>query len=152
MADMYGKYEEFLGEADVDRLLSKVRFDESGCWQWTAATHHGYGRFGVRAGLDFWPVVPAHRASYVLLHGPIPCGLVLDHLCRNRGCVNPDHLEPVTHQINILRGNGAPARHATKTHCIHGHPFDEANTYIKANGGRDCRTCNRERVRELRRG
>lgn len=62
---------------------------------------------------------------------PIPDGLVLDHLCRNRACINPNHLEPVSTRVSILRGEGVMARHARKTHCPHGHPYDEPNTWVK---------------------
>ncbi|MFJ2662519.1 HNH endonuclease signature motif containing protein [Arthrobacter koreensis] len=81
-----------------------------------------------------------HRVAYELFSGPIPNGLVLDHLCRNRGCFNPNHLEPVTRAVNNLRGVGFMAAHARKTHCPKGHPYDEKNTQIK-NGARRCRAC-----------
>lgn len=85
----------------------------------------------------------AHRVMYEILVGPIPEGLVIDHLCRNRRCVNPEHLEPVSMHENIMRGNGTFAVNARKTHCIHGHEFTPENTYFK-NGkhpGRQCRKC-----------
>lgn len=84
----------------------------------------------------------AHRVAFELIRGCIPNGLVLDHLCRNRGCVNPDHLEPVTFRENIMRGVGYTAQQARKTHCRHGHEFTVENTYVWR-GGRICRTCRR---------
>jgi hypothetical protein len=77
-----------------------VRDPDTECWEWTAARKNGgYGSFAIGKGNVY-----AHRFAYEMLVGPIPEGLELDHLCRNRGCVNPDHLEPVTRQVNVLRG------------------------------------------------
>jgi hypothetical protein len=91
----------------------------------------------------------AHRAVYEMEVGPIADGLEIDHLCRNRGCVNPAHLEPVTHKENVLRGATVPGLNAVKTHCLRGHEFDEENTrHIARNGRRVCRACMRERCRE----
>lgn len=108
------------------------------CWNWTGIVDAvGYGRFNI--DYQAWR---AHRFAYELLVGPIPDGLVIDHLCRNRRCVNPEHLEAVTDQVNILRGTGTSAVHAAQTACVNGHPFDEANTiYRKYSGERRWRTC-----------
>ena len=86
---------------------------------------------------------PAHRVAYELMRGPIPDGLTLDHLCRNVGCVNPDHLEPVTMKENILRGYSPAAQAARRDECAHGHAYTPENTYRYANGSRRCRICQR---------
>lgn len=120
----------------MDRFWEKVDKSQE-CWVWTASkVHDGYGRFwsGGR-------VLLAHRVAYELEVGPIPDGLSLDHLCKNRACVRPDHLEPVTHTENIRRGEPA-----NRTHCRKGHPYDESNTY-RYKGRRYCRACNRETQR-----
>lgn len=118
------------------------------CWIWTAAkvpAGYGFMRWDGRNQ-------PAHRIAYQLLVGPIPTGHVLDHLCRVRVCVNPDHLEPVTHRVNLLRGVGISAQKASRTHCPNGHEFTENNIYWWHNA-RYCRQCrndvaaNRDRTR-----
>ncbi len=129
-----------------ERLLAKIKKLPGGCWQWVGAIGtHGYGRFRADGKTQ-----QAHRVSYTVHKGPIPAGLDLDHLCRNRGCVNPDHLEPVTRRENLLRGETFTAANAAKTHCPQGHPYDEENTMIDS-GGRKCKICNREKVRRYER-
>ena len=106
----------------------------SGCWTWTGLTQpNGYGVFYVAKR-----PLRAHRVSYELHVGPIPPGLQIDHLCRVRNCVNPDHLEPVTAREN--------SRRAMRTRCVNGHEFTAENTYMHA-GKRHCRTCRRIRQR-----
>lgn len=85
-----------------------------------------------------------HRVAWETLRGPIPDGMQLDHLCRQRACWNPDHLEPVSPRENVLRGVGITAMNAKKTHCPQGHPYDDANTGITSTGKRRCRACGRE--------
>lgn len=110
--------------------------DGSGCWLWTAyVDRKGYGVFGINQRT----LVKAHRYSYELHVGPIPEGLQLDHLCRVRHCVNPAHLEPVTNQENVIRGNAARPK---LTHCKHGHEFTPENTYLHPKRGkRHCKAC-----------
>ena len=136
-------------EQVLNRFLSKVCFKENGCWQWMAgqSSHLGgkpphYGEFYYKGKRG------AHVISYELFVGPIPEGKELDHLCKNSLCVNPDHLEPVPHQINVQRGNAGillRIRNASKTHCPQGHPYDLSNTYVDKNGKRGCRICRNAR-------
>lgn len=123
------------------RFVDKVHVTAAGCWEWVGAGaggQDGYGRFW-----DGQRVVLAHRYAYETVVGPIPEGLELDHVCRNQPCVrpDPDHLEAVTHVVNSRRGDGG-INHRSKTHCVHGHAFDGANTYIRPDTGqRVCRAC-----------
>ncbi len=127
------------GRTIIERFWTKVEFTET-CWLWTSTRDQGYGKF-----YDGSRDVRAHRWAYEFCVGPIPDGLTIDHLCRVRCCVLPDHLEVVTGRINTLRGFGPPALNALKTHCLRGHPYDEANTYVfPGTGWRRCRTCFRE--------
>lgn len=109
------------------------------CWEWGGGqTENGYGQFTVRPGAS---PVRAHRFAYQELVGEIPDGLQLDHLCRNRLCVNPWHLDPVPGRVNTLRGEGISARNARKSACVHGHLFTPENTYLDSRGRRLCRMC-----------
>lgn len=104
------------------------------CWEWNGCRGtDGYGQ--IRDGKSR---VRAHRVAYELLVGPIPDGLFIDHLCRVRHCVNPDHLEPVTHKENMRR-----SWRAVRSHCVNGHPFD--NEKRRKDGSRACNACVRER-------
>lgn len=110
-------------------------------WTGPSITTHGntYGRLYGKQ------LVLAHRLSYVLKYGPIPDDLVIDHLCRNGLCINIDHLEAVTNKENILRGEGACAQNARKTHCKRGHELSPENCWNRSNGRRDCKFCDKER-------
>lgn len=110
------------------------------CWVWIGyKVNSGYGYFKHKGTM-----YPAHRVSYWIHKGKVPEGLCLDHLCRNKGCVNPEHLEAVTNKENVLRGVGISAQNARKTHCARGHEFTPENTYnYKGNRSyRCCRKCN----------
>lgn len=129
-----------------ERFWSKVD-KTAGCWVWTAGrVGGGYGTFTVDRRAQV-----AHRFAYELLVGPVPDGLQLDHLCRNRQCVNPAHLEPVTARTNLLRGEGVAAKNARKTHCNRGHAYTAETTYVyKDTGHRLCKVCQRQWQRENR--
>ena len=131
---------------DARRFAHKFVVDsDTGCWEWTAGKGLGYGQFWVNGKLR-----NAHRVVYEYLVGPVPEGLELDHLCRNRGCCNPWHLEAVTHAENNLRGIGITAQNAIKTYCPEGHEYTEENTYVHRNK-RYCRECKRKITREAKR-
>lgn len=128
----------------MDRIALWTRKDEgSGCWVWTGRTRGSRGGEYGDLVIDGRRVA-AHRAAYEAAVGPIPDGLVIDHLCRNRLCCNPEHLEPVTPRVNVLRGDTIVARNAAKTHCQRGHAFDEANTIRTPDNRRRCRECKRQ--------
>lgn len=125
----------------LERFLMKVEVAETGCWEWTAARRYGYGAFRVGNKME-----QAHRVAYRFWVGVIPAGCEIDHLCRNQGCVNPAHLEAVTHQENMRRGESPVARQAKKTHCPQGHPYSGTNLVLDG-GHRKCRICSNERTR-----
>jgi hypothetical protein len=124
----------------VDRFWFYAGKTGAACWIWTGSHDgDGYGRHYLNGS-----PCGAHRFAYELLVGPIPDGLVIDHLCRVRNCVNPAHMEPVTNAENVRRGGCS-----IRTHCPQGHPYDEANTRV-ALGRRHCRACGREKARARR--
>lgn len=137
------------GDQSIEaRFWSKVQRTESGCWLWVGAKNtNGYGRFW-----DGRRGVSAHVWSYADAHGSVPAGMELDHLCRTPACVNPGHLEPVSHRENLIRGIGIAARNARVVVCPRGHPYDEANTIYQRRAygvGRSCRECKRARDRQM---
>lgn len=119
--------------------------DDDGCMVWSGALQSkGYGQIKINKKMVF-----VHRYSYGLNVGPIPDGLVIDHLCRNRACVRPDHLEAVTGRENVMRGEGLAPSKAAQTSCANGHEFTEANTY-RWKTERGCRECRKENTRRYR--
>ena len=125
-----------------ERLFKSFKINKkTGCWEWQLSINtFGYGQIRVNNPRS---MRKPHRIMYELMKGKIPKKLSLDHLCRNRACINPDHLEVVTNKENILRGVGITAQNAKKTHCKRGHRLSGKNLffYKKANQ-RMCRTCN----------
>lgn len=130
------------GKTPLERFVEKIQYREDGCWQWTGTiTRKGYGLF------HHHKMVAAHRWAFIHFRGSIPDQLQIDHLCRNRACVNPSHLDVVTNRENVVRGN--EARGGLRSHCDQGHEYTEANTYWN-NGNRFCRECRRRFNREAK--
>lgn len=137
----------------LQRMMEAKLVPAGECLEWGGSRcPHGYGQV-------YWSrnvMLRAHRVAYVLARGPIPDELVVDHLCRNRACCNPDHLELVTNKENVLRGIGPTAQNAAATHRRNGHEFTATNTRIDGKGGRRCRRCQadvqipRNRARRIR--
>lgn len=131
------------------------RVDENGCWRWLGhVSRYGYGVWG--GAHKVWGTDFAHRIVWLQQRGPIPQGLVLDHKCRVRDCVNPDHLRICTVKENnhfMFKEWGGPFVHhnTLKTHCPHGHEYTPENTYVLKSGSRACRTCALERARDHKR-
>lgn len=139
--------------ATMDRFMEKVSPEpNTGCWLWLAHENKGtgYAIFAMKRASG-WTMQPAHRVAYELYRGAIPSGLHIDHLCRVRICVNPDHLEAVTPRENVLRGVSPAAVAAQRSRCLHGHELTPASTRIAANGSRRCVTCERGWLADHRR-
>lgn len=128
-------------EPRLDRFFRDCIESEAGCWvKQHGIDRHGYSSVDLPGGTR----QRGHRFVWEEFRGPIPDGLVLDHLCRNTACVNPDHLEPVTIAVNNQRGK------ALLMECKYGHKYDESNTYVTPSGSRNCRACRARSLRELR--
>ena len=123
----------------IEYFLSKINVVESGCWEWSGCLdHHGYSHFNDKSS-----GYKGHRFIYSYFFGDIKSNLVLDHLCKNTKCCNPNHLEQVTQRENILRGSSLFAMKAKQTHCKRGHEFNNTNTYYRKDrpNTRTCRVC-----------
>ena len=131
----------------IDRFLDKIAFCHSGCWEWVGSIgSNGYGNFRDEDS----KMVSVHRFSYEFFNGrTIPAGMTVDHICGNRSCVNPDHLEVVTSRENTMRGNTLATINSKATHCPQGHPYSEENTCY-SQGRRKCRACHRLAMRKSR--
>lgn len=134
-----------------EAIPQRITIAASGCWLWTGTINRrGYGAISVRGETKM-----AHRVVYEREVGPIPAGMQIDHLCRNKACVNPAHLEPVTGSENCLRaapfhpGSVRKPVRKPKTHCKRGHEYAGANIYLYRNGRRQCLTC--EKMRQAKR-
>ena len=128
----------------MERFWEKIEKTER-CWNWKGHKNDGYGRIG--SGGHSGKQLSAHRLAYEILIGPIPEGLQVDHLCRNRACVNPHHMELVTIKENIMRGMAPAAQNKRKTFCIRGHPLNSDNLVegvLLRTGKRKCKICERD--------
>ncbi len=120
------------------RFESKIEVLITNCWKWKGRIEkNGYGRFSYKHD----QIISSHRMSYLLYRGPIDMGLTIDHLCKNKWCVNPSHLEVVTMKENLRRSFNITNINEHKTHCKSGHPFSLSNTYIRPDGSRQCKIC-----------
>ena len=126
----------------IERIRRRIKEIEGGCWEWQGAlSTAGYGRIAWAHAPHKMTYASVHRVLYTVDVGPIPKGLDLDHLCRVRRCVNPEHLEPVSRSENLLRGDTVPARRAAVTRCPRGHEYSPENTLVSRRGQRSCKEC-----------
>lgn len=127
----------------MERFNSKYTIQKNGCWDWIGQVYpNGYGSLWVRGKNVF-----AHRFSYQMFNGAIPEKLTVDHLCKNRKCVNPFHLDLTTRVDNVQRSNNEIANNKAKTHCPYGHEYNLENIYFRKNGHRSCIACTKRRAR-----
>lgn len=125
---------------DIERLANKFTISQNGCWEWIAyIDNNGYGRISINSKSRL-----AHRVMYMITNKKLNKSLEIDHLCKNRKCINPKHLEEVEAIENTKRGD-AWLYNINKTHCRKGHQYDKDNTYIYSDGRRACRKCDRLR-------
>lgn len=147
-----------MSKTPLQRWCSKVELpaDPEGCWEWRGYRLRNYGRFWPGGNVGRRRLrydIPAYRYGYERFVGPIPEGLHLDHLCRNPGCVNPDHLEAVTCKENLRRAPHAPSTiNEAKTHCVAGHPLSGDNLTINVQGSRVCKACSYQRKKRYLEG
>jgi hypothetical protein len=130
----------------VQNIVKRYTILSNGCWRWNGATARGYGRVRLKSSFEM-----AHRIFYKYFKGEIPQGLELHHKCEFKNCVNPEHLEAVTHRVNILSSDTPALRNILKTHCPFGHLYDVDNTYYgNKKGDRNCKLCKGIRKRNIR--
>lgn len=143
-------YADLLTNRQIVHFWRRVNISD-GCWNWCGRiSNSGYGQFSWLSHVGRLNGY-SHRISWELLRERIPDGLTIDHLCRNKHCVNPAHLEPVTGRVNNLRGDNPPAQNARRTHCKYGHEFSGDNLWVNSHGYRTCRACKRRlRAKYLR--
>jgi HNH endonuclease len=132
----------FFNRVDRNGPTPIARPELGPCWVWTGPRTKGYGRMSVGGKEQY-----VHRWAYERFVGQLPDGLDVDHLCRNPSCVNFAHLEPVTHQVNCLRGESPCAKYARRDTCAKGHAYTAENTFTRPDKSRGCRTCDRARSR-----
>ena len=132
---------------DIKRVLSRITVNNQGCWEWKSPLHDGgYATMSVDDKSQY-----IHRLIYEYYHGQIQSDLQIDHLCRNRKCVNPIHLELVTQKENIMRGKGVGVLNSLKTQCPKGHPYTKENLIMYKDGSKKCRICHNERQKQYQR-
>lgn len=130
----------------LERVLQKINIDDKGCWNWTGyLDQSGYAVYRFKEGSS-----RVARWLYEKTVAPIPKPLTIDHVCRNRACINPKHMEPVTMRENLMRGDSFSGINHRKTVCVHGHEYSESNTGKAKAGGRFCKTCQRDRAKRYR--
>jgi hypothetical protein len=126
----------------IERFRKYIEVAENGCWNWTGHRDtKGYGSFSLPGGAGH--SVYAHRWSYQYFVGPVPEGMEVGHKCGNRGCVNPQHLQAMSHRENLFDSMTSARRNAEKTHCVQGHEYLEHNTIRTPEGHRACKECKR---------
>lgn len=130
-----------------ERFFKHIQATEN-CWIWKSFVNDGYGKFNIKDIDGTWKQYFAHRVSWSIFNGDIPDKMILDHICRNRSCVNPDHLRVVNEKINVTENSKSfIAENILKIHCPSGHEYSISNTRISSKNGRYCLTCKREKKR-----
>ena len=133
-----------------ERFFSKIII-RNDCWIWCAFINDGYGKFSIKDIDGKWKQYFAHRVSWEIFNGRIPSEMVLDHICRNRACVNPSHLRAVDEKTNVIENSlSFVAMNVLKTHCPSGHEYSPTNTRISKKNGRYCLECKRIKIRLFR--